>query len=159
MMQTVSSSGPAAVGPSGRTTRVQWLLRLGASFLFSGVLSLGVLAGGPSRADGAPGEISPAELSSRIEDKTAPVIIDVRSRGEFQSGHIAGAIHIPHSEIAERLAEIPADKADEIVVYCAVGGRAKRAEATLEAADFKNIRMLSGHMRGWIGEDKPVVSP
>ncbi|MGM0366903.1 MAG: rhodanese-like domain-containing protein [Actinomycetota bacterium] len=50
------------------------------------------------------------------EGKNDYVFIDVRSEGEFESGHIEGAFHIPVSEIGRRLDEIPQDRL--IVVYC-----------------------------------------
>jgi phage shock protein E len=110
-----------------------------------------------TRADSPTAEIRSGELMRRNEGEDAPVIIDVRSSEEFEAGHIAGAINIPHSEILKRIADVPAEKDDEIVVYCAVGGRARQAEAMLEKAEFKNVRLLSGHMKSWTGDHRPVV--
>lgn len=44
------------------------------------------------------------------------MFIDVRSEDEYKRGHVEGAIHIPSTEIAKRLDEIPSDKM--IIVYC-----------------------------------------
>jgi rhodanese-related sulfurtransferase len=55
------------------------------------------------------------ELAARVR-AGAVVVVDVRPRSEYEAGHIAGAISIPHDEIARRLAELPRGK--EIVAYC-----------------------------------------
>jgi rhodanese-related sulfurtransferase/DNA-binding transcriptional ArsR family regulator len=56
------------------------------------------------------------ELQRRIGAGEDIVVIDVRPRGEYEAGHIAGAVSIPLDELAQRLAELPADAA--VVAYC-----------------------------------------
>ena len=55
------------------------------------------------------------ELVSRIEAGNVTVL-DVRPSREFEAGHIAGAVSIPHDELEKRLSELPRGK--EIVAYC-----------------------------------------
>lgn len=55
------------------------------------------------------------ELRARLR-RGDVVLVDVRSRQEFEAGHIEGARSIPVDELEERLAELPADQ--EIVAYC-----------------------------------------
>ena len=71
------------------------------------------------------------------------VLVDVRSPGEFASGHIEGALNIPVNEIGARLSELPKDK--PIVVYCAAGARSGVAAGTLAEAgyDVRNLGKLS----------------
>ncbi len=74
-------------------------------------------------------------------------LIDVRSPGEFNSGHIDGARNIPVGEIGSRTAELgPADR--PIVLYCASGARSAMAARSLKAAGFKKVRNL-GPMSNW----------
>jgi rhodanese-related sulfurtransferase len=74
-------------------------------------------------------------------------LIDVRTPGEFGSGHIDGARNIPVSEIGARTAELqPLDK--PIVLYCASGARSAMAARSLRAAGFKKVRNL-GAMSNW----------
>jgi rhodanese-related sulfurtransferase/biotin operon repressor len=56
-----------------------------------------------------------AELLRRL-DAADTVIVDVRPEVEYVGGHLPGAVHIPLEHLADRLAELPADR--EIVVYC-----------------------------------------
>ena len=51
----------------------------------------------------------------------------MRSVGEYESGHVEGAVNIPHTEIAERIAEVTGDKDDVIYVYCRSGRRSVTA--------------------------------
>jgi rhodanese-related sulfurtransferase len=56
------------------------------------------------------------ELLKRIEAKTAPVIIDARSRLEFKRGHIPGAIHAPVLKILLKRARLPENKHSELAI-------------------------------------------
>jgi rhodanese-related sulfurtransferase len=64
-------------------------------------------------------------------------LIDVRSPGEFASGHIQGAINIPVDQIALRAREIPTDK--PVVLYCRSGARSSSAASTLRGLGFARV--------------------
>ncbi len=72
------------------------------------------------------GSISAPALESRLSEGQAPLILDVRSEREYESGHVPGAINIPYRELPARLSELTVSEDDEVVVYCEVGGRAGR---------------------------------
>jgi rhodanese-related sulfurtransferase len=59
--------------------------------------------------------VSREELAERL-GRGDVVLVDVRPRAEFESGHIEGARSIPIDEFAQRLAELPTEH--EIVAYC-----------------------------------------
>ena len=67
------------------------------------------------------------------------LILDVRSVDEYEGGHVDGAVHVPVSQVAERMPTIAPDKEQQIVVYCAVGGRAAKAESTLRTMGYTKI--------------------
>jgi rhodanese-related sulfurtransferase len=68
------------------------------------------------------------------------IIIDVRSKLEYKLGHVKDAINIPVQSIgdSEKLADI--GKNDEIIVYCASGGRSAMAAHMLTSKGYKNIK-------------------
>jgi len=68
-----------------------------------------------------------------------PLLLDVRSQGEWDEGHAYGAVHIPHSEISEKAPALLKDKNQEIKVYCKSGGRAGKAKMALEALGYTNV--------------------
>lgn len=91
-----------------------------------------------------------------IEDGTAPAIVDVRTGGEYESGHVPGAIHIPFYSVWLRDHEIGADKDDPVVVYCAHGPRAGAAKFALWTKGYERVVYLDGHMSAWKDRGLPV---
>jgi len=94
-------------------------------------------------------EISQRELMQRLDMNAPPFIFDVRRGDEFASGHVPGAVNIPHNEIVARLDELSIHRDKEIVIYCESGKRAAIAQGILEKAGFTRIRHLQGDMRAW----------
>ena len=89
---------------------------------------------------------SDAGTAESAENSTSPVhVIDVRSKREWDAGHVMQAIHIPHTEIADRISEVTTDKNAKIVLYCAVGGRAGTAKSKLEELGFTNVENAGGY--------------
>jgi rhodanese-related sulfurtransferase/DNA-binding transcriptional ArsR family regulator len=72
------------------------------------------------------------------------VLLDVRPSEEYEAGHIAGAISIPHDELKRRLSELP--KSRKIVAYCRGPYCVFAADAVrlLRARGFKATRMEDG---------------
>jgi rhodanese-related sulfurtransferase len=64
-------------------------------------------------------------LKKLIQDNHSAVI-DVRSRGEFMGGHVAGSVNIPLQEITTRVEELKQMK-QPLVVCCASGNRSGQA--------------------------------
>jgi phage shock protein E len=95
------------------------------------------------------GRISAEALLTRIESGAAPVILDVRSRGEFARGHVPGARHIPFWRISRRIGELSVPSDAELVVYCGHGPRAVFAGRALRRKGFRRITYLEGHFSTW----------
>lgn len=67
--------------------------------------------------------------------KKGAIIIDVRSKGEFQGGHIKGAINIPLDRIQSEASKLKRDKA--IITCCASGMRSSSAKSILQSKGFE----------------------
>lgn len=67
--------------------------------------------------------------------KKGAIIIDVRSKGEFQGGHIKGAINIPLDRIQSEASKLKKDKA--IITCCASGMRSSSAKSILQSKGFE----------------------
>jgi rhodanese-related sulfurtransferase len=100
--------------------------------------------------------IAPSELADRINTDNAPLILDVRTPGEYATGHIPGAVNIPHTELRDRLSELMSHQNEEIVVHCQTGPRAGVAQSILSQAGFMQIRELEGHMQQWKASGYPI---
>jgi rhodanese-related sulfurtransferase len=94
-------------------------------------------------------DVSQAQVLEWIDEGSAPLILDVRTPAEFAQGHVPGAVNISHHVLGDQLGQLGADHDAPIVVYCERGGRALRAQETLRAAGYKDVRHLEGDMQGW----------
>jgi NADPH-dependent 2,4-dienoyl-CoA reductase/sulfur reductase-like enzyme/peroxiredoxin family protein/rhodanese-related sulfurtransferase/TusA-related sulfurtransferase len=75
-------------------------------------------------------------------DRESIFILDVRTKDEYDLGHIEGAVNIPVDEIRQNLGKIPRDK--KIIVYCSVGLRGYVACRVLYQNGFNEVYNLSG---------------
>lgn len=66
----------------------------------------------------------------------SPLVIDVRSGGEFESGSIDGAVNLPVQGLPDTLIDTGLELDHEVIVYCRSGRRSAQAKTLLEAAGF-----------------------
>lgn len=71
-------------------------------------------------------------------------LIDVRSKAEFQTGHIKDAINIPLQTIQSSLSKIKKDKS--VITCCASGMRSASAKSILKSNGFTNVYNGGGWM-------------
>jgi len=90
--------------------------------------------------------IAPADLQALREAQRDTVLLDVRSRLEFEGSWIDGATNLPLEELDARLDEVPEQR--EVVVVCRTGVRATIAAETL-ARSGRRARVLEGGMQAW----------
>lgn len=88
--------------------------------------------------------ITMREAMEIFEKKGDYLILDVREKEEFNSGHIPGAICIPHEQIAELAPDMIPDKEAVIYVYCRSGRRSKIAAQALADAGYVNVTEIGG---------------
>ena len=77
--------------------------------------------------------------SSFGADGGKPLIIDVRTKAEWNDGHIEGAILIPYELMGEKITTVTKDKSGRIYVYCRSGRRSQIAKKTLEELGYKDV--------------------
>ena len=77
------------------------------------------------------------------------VILDVRSKEEYDNGHIPGAKLFPVQVLSNKIDELGVYRDMPILVYCASGVRSPRAVDTLIENDFSNIYHLSRGISSW----------
>lgn len=93
--------------------------------------------------------IGPAALLERIDRGDAPVVLDVRSAGEFAAGHVPGAVNVPFTSVLAGTRGMPVDASEPLIVYCGHGPRAWLAGAALRARGHARLAYLGGHMAAW----------
>ena len=101
-------------------------------------------------------DLSSEEFENGIAN-TDIQILDVRTQGEYNSGHIKNAFLADWTQrevFEERIKYL--DKNKPVYVYCLVGGRSSAAAAHLQEAGFKKIYNLVGGIKAWKEASKPV---
>ncbi len=84
---------------------------------------------------------APANAQNELD---ATILIDVRSAEEYASGHLRGAVNIPHDRITEEIGSVAADKSTPVILYCRSGRRADTALNALKAAGYENVSNYGG---------------
>lgn len=95
--------------------------------------------------------------ATRMINKDNAVILDIRPKKEFSTGHITNAIHIPVTDLDNHITELEKHKQKPIIVVCNLGQTAGAASKKLKAAGFENVVRLSGGMTEWKAQSLPVV--
>ena len=79
------------------------------------------------------------------------VIVDVRTKGEYEEGHIPAAVLIPNESITDRKPELLPDLNQVILVYCRSGNRSKQAAQKLANMGYKKVYEFGG-INTWNGK-------
>jgi phage shock protein E len=79
--------------------------------------------------------------------KNGALLIDVRSPGEYQSGHITNAINIPVGELEARIAKIAPNKDQVLLLHCASGVRSGMGTKTLKQMGYTKVYNLGSYGR------------
>lgn len=70
--------------------------------------------------------------------KDGGVVIDVRTKGEYASGHIKGSLNIPLDQLSANLSKFK-DKNQPIITCCASGMRSASAKSVLKSSGYTNV--------------------
>lgn len=89
-------------------------------------------------------QLSVCDLKAALQRGDAPQVIDVRTPGEWESGHIEGARHIPLPKLVTNLAHLPKDV--PIAVICGSGYRSSIAASLMLAHGFTRVQNVIGGM-------------
>lgn len=95
------------------------------------------------------------ELTALVNADQA-VILDIRSKKDFDAGHIVDSIHIPRDKVAAQTAALEKHKDKTIVVVCDSGITAGPVCTQLKQAGFNAMR-LSGGISSWRHDNLPTV--
>jgi rhodanese-related sulfurtransferase len=78
-----------------------------------------------------------------------PLVLDVRTRAEYDRGHLADAVLIPIQELDRRIVELRAYKQRDILVYCATGNRSTVASKILIDSGFERVLNMRHGIAEW----------
>ncbi len=98
-------------------------------------------------------QISPDDAHQR--QTAGAVIIDVREKDEWRSGHIPGAVHIPLGQLGGQIHRF--DQTQELIMVCRSGNRSAAAVNALNQAGYQQVTNLQGGMIAWGFRRLPVT--
>jgi rhodanese-related sulfurtransferase len=100
-------------------------------------------------------EVTPREVSERLERGDEFLFVDVRERWEHEASRIDGAVLIPLREIPANLHRLAG--AREIVFFCHHGVRSLDAASWVRSQGIPGARSMSGGIDRWTTEIDPGV--
>jgi rhodanese-related sulfurtransferase len=95
--------------------------------------------------------ISGTEAAKLIRETKNLIVLDVRTKGEYATGHINGSRLMPVSEISSRVSELEKFRGKPILVHCASGGRSPKAVTILLKNKFGPIYHMNHGLSGFNG--------
>jgi rhodanese-related sulfurtransferase len=101
-------------------------------------------------------EVASKEAAELIRNIT-PLVLDVRTPGEYNRGHLKDSVLIPVQQLQARWQEIAGYKNKDVLIYCATGNRSTVAAKILIDNGFKRIFNLRQGISGWEREKLPVI--
>lgn len=96
------------------------------------------------------GELTPDDVRRRIDDGEEFDLIDIRSPGTFEEGHIPGAENLPPAELEAAVEE--REWADEVVVACYIGKSSVQAARLIERYSDADVASMAGGYEEWDGD-------
>ncbi|MBL8962643.1 MAG: rhodanese-like domain-containing protein [Phycisphaerae bacterium] len=94
-------------------------------------------------------EITPRQAKSRFETPGRLVLVDVRTKPEWDLVHIPGSVHIPLDEIERRHDEIDRAPDQELAILCHHGVRSMKAALALRALGHAGAVSVAGGIELW----------
>ena len=89
-------------------------------------------------------KISQEDAKKRMDSDQDVLIIDVREKSEYDSGHIIDAVLVPLGSIAQEIGEVAPDKDTVLLVYCRSGSRSKTAANDLVNLGYTEVYDFGG---------------
>ena len=120
------------------------------------IASVLLLAGCSSSASGVT-NMNVSEFSKKITE-AGVITVDVRTPGEFMTGHIEGAQNIDFESGNFENEISTLDKNGTYAVYCRSGNRSGQAVKVMHDAGFHNVYNLNGGVIDWANAGLPLVN-
>jgi rhodanese-related sulfurtransferase len=118
------------------------------------VVLIGLLAMDGSAKAGP--TVTPQGATMLINRQDA-VVLDIRDKKDFKTGHLLDAINIPQSSLATRIGELEKYKTKPVIVVCKTGQTASAASKILKTEGYDQVFRLSGGMMEWSNQNLPLV--
>jgi rhodanese-related sulfurtransferase len=99
------------------------------------------------------------DVARQALDSGSAILIDIREPDEHATGVAPGARLLPMKQLARRLAEIPKDPAQPVLLICRTQNRSSATLRALKEQGYTNVRYVDGGMSEWARRGWPMVKP
>ncbi len=99
--------------------------------------------------------IAPLAAVNLLNQEDA-IVLDVREEGEFKQGHILNALHIPLSQLSDKIGTLEKYRDRPIIASCASGQRSGQACSRLSKQGFEKMYNLKGGISAWASANLPL---
>lgn len=103
------------------------------------------------------GEAVSIHDATRMINKEEALVLDIRPKKDFKTGHILDSLNIPYTDLDGRMSELDAYKDKPVIVVCNLGQTATAITKKLAKANFTKVVKLKGGITEWKAEKLPVV--
>ncbi len=103
-------------------------------------------------------EIQMDTLSDWLTAQEDILLVDVRTKAEYDAAHLQGATWVPRGRLEVDMPKVTSDPNQKIVVYCRTGGRAALGAIALEDIGYQNVVSLDGGFKSWVEAGRPVYN-
>ncbi len=87
------------------------------------------------------------KTTSEMQERADVCVLDVREQWEYEVGHIPNVLHLPMSQIANRINDIPTDKT--LIISCKSGQRSGRVTNWLKHNGYEEVYNMQGGILAW----------
>ncbi|WP_455539021.1 rhodanese-like domain-containing protein [Terrisporobacter sp.] len=95
-------------------------------------------------------DISSSQLNDMIKNKEKFILLDVRTKEEYETAHIPNAINIPLNNLEFQIDDLLPYEEDNIVIYCRSGNRSIMAASILSENGFNHLYNLKQGIVGYL---------
>jgi rhodanese-related sulfurtransferase len=108
-----------------------------------------------SRARAGGRSVGPTEAVQLLNQ--GALLIDVRTRPEFEAGHVIDARHVPQEQLAQAGESLKRFKDRIVITCCDTGSKSAAAARDLQGQGFGKVVTLRGGLQAWRGENLPLI--
>ena len=101
-------------------------------------------------------QVVPIEAIRLINHEQA-VVIDVRSGGDYDGGHILNAIHSLADELSNSIGKLEKYRKQAVIIYCANGSESSKAARLFMQDGFEKVYCLKGGILAWKNANLPLT--
>lgn len=89
-------------------------------------------------------QISYIEARKMMQEDSLVILLDVRSKQEYNEYHLDGAVCIPTYELTNEISDLTINKEQTIICYCQSGARSRKAINLLRKMGYENLYEIKG---------------